>query len=115
MKFEQLLLLKLAEEASEVAQRASKAIQFGLGEVQPGQELDNADRLTGEVIDFLAVLDMLVDRGMIVLPGEGEFRVRVREKNAKILKYARMSHQRGELAEDPDALHANAPALKSVA
>jgi hypothetical protein len=46
-------LLKLMEECAEVAHRASKQILFGKQEIQHGQELTNAERLRGEVLDLL--------------------------------------------------------------
>ncbi len=48
----QFLLGKLAEECNETAQRSLKAQQFGLTEVQPGQELNNEERLRLEVWDI---------------------------------------------------------------
>ncbi len=53
------LLVILAEECSEVAQRASKAIRFGIDEVQPGQDETNARRLERELGDLMAVAEML--------------------------------------------------------
>lgn len=55
----QYLLTCLMEECAEVAQRASKAIRFGLAEVQPGQELTNRVRLERELADILVVAGML--------------------------------------------------------
>ena len=55
----QLLLTLLAEECNEVAQRASKAIRFGLDEVQEGQQLNNADRIVYELNDLLAIVHIL--------------------------------------------------------
>ena len=43
-----LLLDCLAEECAEVIQRVCKAQRFGLREVQPGQEMTNADRILYE-------------------------------------------------------------------
>lgn len=40
------LLACLAEEAVEVAQRATKAMRFGCNEVQPGQPLCNVQRIS---------------------------------------------------------------------
>ena len=59
MTKKQLLLTKLAEECNEVAQRALKAQQFGTEEIQPGQELNNYQRLHLELNDLLAVVEML--------------------------------------------------------
>lgn len=59
MTKEQYLLTCLAEEAVEVAQRATKAARFGLDEVQPGQGLTNKVRLEQELEDLLGVMRML--------------------------------------------------------
>lgn len=53
------LLTILAEECAEVAQRASKALRFGLGEIQPGQALTNLERIEEELGDLIAVARML--------------------------------------------------------
>lgn len=59
----------LMEEAFEilpfVGGRASKAVRFGLDEVQPGQALTNKQRLSIECGDFAAVMDLLVEAGAI--------------------------------------------------
>ncbi len=59
MKREEYLLVVLAEECAEVAQRAAKAVRFGLAEVQPGQEDNNARRIERELGDLLAVVELL--------------------------------------------------------
>lgn len=59
MTKDQYLLTCLAEECAEVAQRASKAIRFGLFEVEPGQSATNWDRLRNELGDLLGVMDAL--------------------------------------------------------
>jgi hypothetical protein len=64
-EFDYLLTL-LIEECAEVQQRATKALRFGLGEIQPGQPLDNEARLAAEVVDLLTILRMLRDRGVLV-------------------------------------------------
>lgn len=57
--YERELLTILIEEASEIQQRATKALRFGLDEIQPGQPLNNAQRLDYEIGDFVAVLRRL--------------------------------------------------------
>lgn len=59
------LLDILAEECNEVAQRVSKALRFGLEEVQPGHTLTNRQRIMQEVNDLYAALKMLGDDGVI--------------------------------------------------
>jgi hypothetical protein len=56
------LLTCLAEECAEVGQRASKAIRFGLDETQPGQDKSNAMRMLLELMDVMAVFEMLIEQ-----------------------------------------------------
>jgi len=67
--YEKELLTNLMEEAFEIltflGPRASKAIRFGLDEIQPGQELTNAQRLTQEIGDLCAVVDRLTKCGAL--------------------------------------------------
>lgn len=58
------ILNHISEECAEVAQRCSKALRFGLLEVQPGQFLNNAQRLRGELLDLFACVQMAEDAGM---------------------------------------------------
>lgn len=59
MNINQYLLMKLAEECTEVAQRAMKCMQFGLEETEPGQLQNNAQRLYAELDDVMASIQML--------------------------------------------------------
>lgn len=88
MHEEQYLLACLAEECAEVAQRCTKALRFGIGEVQPGHEKDNYARLWGELQDLQAVAEMLsehVGRGNTVREEIEAKKVRVRE----FMRYSR--------------------------
>ena len=57
----QILLDQLMEECMEVGIRASKAVRFGLTEIQKGQDLTNLDRLKLELNDLFAVVDLIED------------------------------------------------------
>lgn len=59
MTLNQYLLVKVAEEASEVAQIALKAAHFGLSEVQPSRSETNAERIYVELNDLLAMVHRL--------------------------------------------------------
>lgn len=61
----EILLCCLAEECAEVAQRVSKALRFGLSEVQPGQPYNNAVRISVELTDMCAVMEMLEEAGAL--------------------------------------------------
>ena len=69
MNRQEFLLTIMAEECVEVAQRISKALRFGLDEVQPGQEFKNSERILGEMMDLLAVAQMIEqEAGVKLLP-----------------------------------------------
>ena len=61
MNYQQYLLVKLAEEASEVAQMAIKCSLFGYDSVDPREDTreTNAFKLFKELLDFSAVIDEL--------------------------------------------------------
>lgn len=62
---EREILNIIIEECAEVQHRACKALRFGLSEVQPGQDLTNAERLSDEIGDLGAILCLANQEGMI--------------------------------------------------
>jgi NTP pyrophosphatase (non-canonical NTP hydrolase) len=100
MTREEHLLLCLAEECAEVAQRVSKALRFGLSEVQAGQPLTNAQRIREELNDLLSVETILVDEGIIPDLGP-DFTAVAKAKMAKIEKYFAISREQGTLSSEP--------------
>jgi CRISPR/Cas system-associated endonuclease Cas3-HD len=86
------LLTIIAEECAETAQRASKCIRFTLDEVQPEQELTNAQRLVYEFNDIVAVMELLQEQGLIdkVIDREA-----IDKKKLKVAKYLAYSIQLG--------------------
>lgn len=87
------LLVILMEECAEVSKEASKALRFGLEDVEPGQEATNADRLAGELCDLRAAIEMLEDFVDIVEPPEGRLR-----KKAKVERFLEYSKSVGALS-----------------
>lgn len=55
----------LIEEAAEVIQRVTKMKRFGIEEVQPGQDLTNAERLSQELGDLMGTMQLAVERGLV--------------------------------------------------
>jgi hypothetical protein len=104
MNERQYLLIKLIEECAEVAQRATKALTFGLYEKQaqgPSEtktgaaELNNNERLAQEFDDLIAVSEMLNEHLAIRLSTRDE---RAKEaKKDKIRKYMAYSREIGTL------------------
>lgn len=92
------LLVILAEECAEVAQRATKALRFGLDETQPGQPYNNAERLMDELVDVRVVLLMLQSEG--ALPQADCSQETVDRKTEKVRKYMAHAQSCGTL-ENP--------------
>lgn len=90
------LLTILAEECIEVAHRITKALRFGLHEVEPGQPLNNGQRIHQEFQDVLAMAEMLnpVMREFYMPDG-------VDAKKAKVRKFLEYSRQCGTLTDEP--------------
>jgi NTP pyrophosphatase (non-canonical NTP hydrolase) len=97
MTKEQFLLLKLAEECAEVAQRCSKQIQFGKHEVQNGQALTNGERLKNEIKDLMVLVTMLEE--IKEIPEIDNFSQAHINKRIKLQKYLDLSTQLGMLPE----------------
>jgi len=93
------LLLILAEECAEVAQRITKALRFGLDEIQPEQELTNEQRLGVELCDLLAMMEMLQSLGVLTAYPD---RALIEEKKLKVAKYMNYSSTLGLLDHGPD-------------
>lgn len=77
------LLTNLSEECAETIQRVSKAIRFGLSEIQPGQLEDNTRRLEREYAELVAVAELLG------LQAREEDKAAKREKLKKYMDYSR--------------------------
>ena len=90
------LLCRLGEEANEVAQRVSKALVFGLDEVQPGQPFTNGDRICHELCDLYALVEMLEEAGVLKHVIDIDL---IHEKQAKVKQYMEYSKQCGTLTD----------------
>ena len=93
MNLEQFYLLKLAEECSEVAQRALKQMQFGKNEIQKDQALTNSMRLRAELNDLLSVIKILEE--MSEIPHAHDLDEYIKMKRAKLEKYLEYSRDLG--------------------
>lgn len=97
MTREEHLLSCLAEECCEIGQRVSKALRFGLQEVQPGQTLTNAERIVAEYHDLLAVAFMLKEEGLLPFPSNPPLDL-VDAKVAKVEKFMAYAREQGVLS-----------------
>lgn len=94
-----MILVKIMEECDEVSQRCAKALRFTLEEVQPGQNLNNANRIIDELQDLLIILDYAQMHGVI-----GDFKAipidQFISKRERIEKYLEYSKSVGTLTEN---------------
>jgi hypothetical protein len=88
MTLQQYYLVKLAEEAAEVAQIALKAAHFGLSERHPERTETNAQRIYAELNDVLAMVQRLGD----VSNGEFFFDIGQPDHVAISKKLAKVQH-----------------------
>ena len=101
------LLTCLAEECAEVGQRVSKALRFGLQEVQPGQPLTNAERIVEELGDLMAVVQMLTNAGLLSMQ-DPDYDKKIAEKIRKVERFMRYAQEQGTLEPTPSHLRKDA-------
>lgn len=94
------LLTIIAEECAEVSQCASKAARFGLLEVEPGQELTNAQRIIDEFNDLEAVITMLKWQPEFPCIDTNRQHANRLNKEQKVRKFLDYSAQIGTLQEE---------------
>lgn len=99
MTHEQFLLMKLAEEASEIAQIALKTAQFGMTERHPDMALNNKQRIHLELNDLLAVVEEL--NGLYQFDFRPDHKAKI-QKLEKLKKYLGYSIQLGKV-ESPES------------
>lgn len=88
------LLVILAEECNEVAQRIAKILRFGFDDPngsEPGQPYTNKDRLILELNDLLAAIEMVFEEQDIISQMLKD------DKKKKVKKYLELSRKLGTL------------------
>jgi NTP pyrophosphatase (non-canonical NTP hydrolase) len=86
--FQRELLDVLAEECAEVIQRVTKMQRFGVEEVQPGQPHSNAQRLSLEVGDLIAMVHMAIEAKLI---DEDMMHAQIEPKRKKFVKFSQIN------------------------
>lgn len=89
------LLIILSEECSEVSHRISKALRFGLNEIEPGQSFNNSERINQELCDLLGVVDMITREKHI----DPIMLADVNKKRDRVEKYLKYSREQGTLTD----------------
>jgi len=95
MNRKEYLLECLSEECDEVSQRISKALRFSLEEIQPGQPLNNEERIIEELNDLFSVVQILKEEGIVNFTQPTSDIIE--KKKQKIEKFMAISRERGTL------------------
>lgn len=125
MNYLEHMLSIVGEECNEVGQRCSKAARFGMDEVQPGQPMNNADRILQEFNDLVGAMEILYGKPVQDLLNPDQ----IAEKHLKIAKYMDYSRSVGTLTDysnlanhckimvkvDPEMLNKDITSIPAVA
>jgi hypothetical protein len=99
------LLEILHEECDETGQRCSKALRFGLSEVQPEQRFTNAFRILQEFYDAVAVVEMLQAEYVLPVLDAAHIEELKAAKKAKVEKFFEISIEQGTLTDAARTAH----------
>jgi hypothetical protein len=88
---EEYYLACAGEECLEVATRIQKAIRFGILEQQPGQDLNNWQRIAEEWDDLQTAMEVLIEKLSLQYTRTGQ--TEKRQKIEKYLKHAQSVSQ----------------------
>ncbi len=95
MNLHEYILTCTSEECVEISHRISKALRFGLSEVQDGQQKTNAQRIAEELTDLIATVQLLEAMNLIPVPAD---RMQaIDRKKLKIQEYSKKSIALGTL------------------
>lgn len=89
MTKEEHILVLIMEECAEVSHRASKALRFGLDEIQKDQEWTNKQRLLQEFNDLMGIMKMFSGNTLSDIINYSQ----IDEKIAKVERWMKYSQQ----------------------
>jgi hypothetical protein len=90
------LLTILAEECMEIGKECTKALRFGTEDHHPTQTGTNAQKISDEYNDLLAVIGMLNDEGFLNVTIDKD---KIKKKQETVEKYLLYSKEHGTLNE----------------
>ena len=94
------LLTCLMEECAEIQKSAAKALRFGLDDHAPNSHSTNAEDISIEFIDLVAVIEMLREENIIPDICDNDSKIAIEKKKEKVKKYMDYAKERGTLQED---------------
>lgn len=99
MNKQEYLLTHFSQELSEVNQRITKALLFGIDEKQPGQPFTNEERILQEWNDTVAVLEVLYELKIFKNIADINNRQQIAAKKEKMSKFMQYSVECGTLTQ----------------
>jgi len=97
MNEEEHILSCLAEECNEIGKNVSKALRFGLSDWGPGKSLNNAQAIRYEFLDLVAVMELLISRGILERTSEVDEGLAKQAKKEKVLQYIEVAKKLGTI------------------
>ena len=94
MSENEYLLIVLAEECGEVIENVAKALRFSLEDHHPNDFETNESKLKREIVDVIAVAEMLVENKVIE---DYNSREMIENKKKKVKKYMEYSRHKNIL------------------
>lgn len=95
------LLVSLAEECAEVQQATSKLLRFGPNDRYPNDTAKTTlDKLQDEMVDLIALVEMLEERGVKVRRMDMSMIAGIAAKKKKVAGYMVYARARGTLGND---------------
>ena len=94
------LLTCLMEECAEIQKATAKALRFGLDDHAPNSSSTNAEDIAAEIIDLVAVIEMLREENIIPSICDNDSKIAIEQKKEKVKKYMNYAKERGTLRED---------------
>ena len=91
------LLTCLMEECAEIQKAAAKALRFGLDDHAPNSDSTNAEDISTEIIDLLAVIEMLKEEKIIPEIRQHNADSLIARKKEKVNQYMDYAKERGTM------------------
>jgi len=85
------------EECAEVQKAAAKALRFGLDDHAPNSDSTNAEDIAVEIIDLIAVVEMLEEEKIIPSITDNNSVSLIEKKKEKVKKYMDYAKNQGTL------------------
>jgi hypothetical protein len=97
---EENLLVTLMEECAEVQQAVAKALRFGLHRTSPSDRKTNADLIMTEYYQLIAVMETLVNEGVLPRYYSKDIEAIKVNKKEKVWNYQELSKTLGCIREE---------------